>query len=199
MIILKPPIFYPDFAGLEATWVDRTIAPDVEVAEVPATFDEEGVELTPYIPAHTVDGAVTDVRIKCHSYGPTQMQMFRDDAAELGTSVAEYEGLIAQVESAISLPAAQSPEQILAQAKAARQLAVDSIVVTVSSGKRFDGDEVSQDRMGRAITVSEITGLTECEWVLADNKPTVITVDDLKEALVMSFQAMGAVWSAPYR
>jgi hypothetical protein len=105
MIVLKPIIFYPDYAGCEATWVDRTQAPDVEHAEVPAveaTFDEEGNELTPAvdaIPAYTEAGAITDVQIKCHSYHPTQMDMLRADALELGTSLAEYNDQINGIEA----------------------------------------------------------------------------------------------------
>lgn len=89
-------------------------------------------------------------------------------------------------------------EQFLAKAKADRQALVDSIVVTTSTGKKFDGNEISQDRMNKAISVAAITGLTSCTWVLADNVPTVVTVYELKEALALSFQAMGAVWAKPY-
>ena len=89
-------------------------------------------------------------------------------------------------------------EDILSKAKAERQALVDSIVVTTQSGKQFDGNEISQDRMNKAISVAVITGLASCTWVLADNVPTVVTVDELKEALALSFQAMGAVWAKPY-
>lgn len=92
-----------------------------------------------------------------------------------------------------------TPDDLLAAAKAERQALVDSIIVTTETGKQFDGDEVSQDRMEKAIKVAEITGIKECEWVLADNVPTIVTLDELKEALVKSFMAMGAVWSAPYK
>ena len=91
-----------------------------------------------------------------------------------------------------------TPEELLAAAKALRQATVDSITVTTQSGKQFDGDELSQDRMNKAISVAAITGLASCAWVLADNVPTVVTVDELKEALALSFQAMGAVWAKPY-
>lgn len=90
-------------------------------------------------------------------------------------------------------------EQLLAKAKAQRQALVDAIIVTTTSGKKFDGDELSQDRMNKAISVAAITGLTSCTWVLAGNVPTIVTVNELKEALALSFQAMGAVWSAPYQ
>lgn len=92
-----------------------------------------------------------------------------------------------------------TPEELLAAAKAKRAEAVSKIIVTTESGKSFDGDEISQDRIEKAIKVAEIAGITECEWVLADNVPTIVTLDELKEALVKSFMTMGAVWSAPYK
>lgn len=39
------------------------------------------------------------VSIKCHSYADVQMQMFRDDVAGFGGDIAEYEELVALVES----------------------------------------------------------------------------------------------------
>ena len=136
-----------------------------------------------------------DVVIKCHSYADVQMDMLR---ADLGDDAADYADLIALVESGIKPPASPTAEDILSKAKAARQATVDSIVVTTQSGKQFDGNELSQDRMNKAISVAVITGLASCTWVLADNVPTVVTVDELKEALALSFQAMGAVWAKPY-
>ena len=53
-----------------------------------------------------------DVVIKCHSYADVQMQMFRDDVAELGVDIAEYEELIALVESNIK-PVEPEPLPIL--------------------------------------------------------------------------------------
>ena len=52
------------------------------------------------------------VVIKCHSYADVQMQMFRDDVFEFGGDVAEYEELIALVESNIK-PATPEPLPIL--------------------------------------------------------------------------------------
>ena len=50
--------------------------------------------------------------VKCHSYADVQMQMFRDDVFEFGGDVAEYEELIALVESNIK-PATPEPLPIL--------------------------------------------------------------------------------------
>ena len=139
-----------------------------------------------------------DVVIKCHSYADCQMQMFRDDIVELGGDIAEHERLIETVAENIKPVDPPTPEQILAAKKAERQAIVFSITVTVSSGKVFDGNEEAQSRMSRAIQTAEIAGIERTTWVLANSVPTVVTLPELKEALVLSMQAMGAVWATPY-
>ena len=71
---------------------------------------------------------------------------------------------------------------------------VATILVTTISGKVFDGDEKSQDRMVRAIQVAAITGLTETQWKLADNSRVMVTLDELKEALALAGQEMSRIW-----
>ena len=111
MIVLKKIIFYPDYAGCEATWVDRVQAPDIEIAEVPATFDDEGNVLTEAIPARIEPGQITDTQIKCHSYHPTQVDMLRADAVALGTPLGDYEDQIAEMEAGY-VPPAPAPIQV---------------------------------------------------------------------------------------
>ena len=77
--------------------------------------------------------------------------------------------------------------------KQQRQQAVDSITVTVN-GKVFDGDELSQTRMARAIIGMQAAQVSELVWVLADNTPTMVTVAELTEALVLAGQAQAALW-----
>lgn len=91
-----------------------------------------------------------------------------------------------------------TPEQILAEKKKQRQAIVDAITVTTSTGKVFDGDEDAQSRMSRAIQAAQIASIPSTTWVLANNIPTVVTLAELQEALVLSMQAMGAVWATPY-
>lgn len=88
--------------------------------------------------------------------------------------------------------------EALAGKKRQRKATVDAITVTTGSGKIFDGNEEAQSRMTRAVVVAGITGQTECTWVLANNVPTVVTLDELREAMALSLQAMGAVWVDPY-
>lgn len=61
-------------------------------------------EVIHYTDTNSVEATWVDaegMQIKCHSYADVQMQMFRDDAAELGTSLSDYEDLIATVEAGI--------------------------------------------------------------------------------------------------
>jgi len=96
----------------------------------------------------------------------------------------------------------KSPEQLeqvkVAKAKVARAAAVDAIKVTTHSGKEFDGDEVSQTRMARAVLALQATSTPSVKWVLADNTPTLVTVAELTEALALAGAAQATIWSAPY-
>lgn len=81
--------------------------------------------------------------------------------------------------------------------KAARQLAVDAIKVTTQLGHTFDGDEVAQSRMARAIIAMQATGTASTLWVLADNTVIPATVAELAEALALSGAAQSALWVLP--
>ena len=80
-------------------------------------------------------------------------------------------------------------------AKQARAVAVDNIKVTTQAGNTFDGDEMSQARMSRAVLILSTGFASEVPWVLADN--TVIQADaaELTEALALSGQAQAALWA----
>ena len=71
---------------------------------------------------------------------------------------------------------------------------MEGIIVTTSSGKQFNGDEVSQGRMSRAIMGMQAANAPSIIWVLANNVPTAVTVAELTEALVLSGQEQGRVW-----
>lgn len=89
---------------------------------------------------------------------------------------------------------AQIAAQARAAAKIARALAVEAIQVTTQAGNTFDGDEVSQGRMSRAI-IALSTGLApSVTWVLADNSTIEATSAELTEALVLAGMAQAAIW-----
>lgn len=75
-----------------------------------------------------------------------------------------------------------------------KEIAVARIIVKTSTGKRFDGDEKSQDRMARTISIAAITGETSTLWKLADNTIVTVTLDELKEALALAGQEMSRIW-----
>lgn len=107
-------------------------------------------------------------------------------------------------ESAISLGYAVQPatqEELAEQArnefKSSRQLAVDSIVVTTSAGRDFNGDEISQNRMARAILAMQAANVESTIWVLADNSPVSVTVAELAQALALAGSAQSALWVMP--
>lgn len=89
------------------------------------------------------------------------------------------------------LPAAPTRDTL----KAERQAKVDAITVTTAAGNTFDGDEVSQERMNRAITVLNASPLgTTVTWVLHDNSVAEVTAGELLEALALAGTAQAAIW-----
>lgn len=95
----------------------------------------------------------------------------------------------------------KSDEQIAAAAlsrtKGARMAAIDGIKVTTASGKVFDGDEVSQGRMARAIIALSAAGGT-VSWVLANNTVAQVNATELTEALALAGAEQARLWVTPY-
>ena len=78
-------------------------------------------------------------------------------------------------------------------AKKLRDTAVAAIKVTVN-GNVFDGDEVAQGRMARAVAAAESAGITTYQWKLADNSVAEVSLSELKQALALAFQAQSELW-----
>lgn len=83
-------------------------------------------------------------------------------------------------------------ERIKSDLKSAKKLALDNIVVDVD-GKLFDGNETARLNIMSAIQASELFGLAETGWKLADNSSTLVTLDELKTALALSIQEVGRI------
>jgi len=98
-----------------------------------------------------------------------------------------------EVESHINPP--KTEDQIREEWKAARSAAVEAIKVTTLAGNTFDGDEISQGRMARAI--SSMEDADSVVWVLADNSVIQATKAELKEALRLAGSAQAAIWVLP--
>lgn len=76
--------------------------------------------------------------------------------------------------------------------KASREVLVENITVEVD-GMVFDGDEVSQARMGRAVLV--MTSTEKMGWVLNDNTEVLVTKAQLKQALKLSGTEQSKLWT----
>ena len=87
---------------------------------------------------------------------------------------------------------AELEAQTKIELKAAKELALNSITVTVN-GNSFDGNETARGNMTSAILSAEIIGKTEDTWKLADNTSAVIIIAELKEALALSIQEVGRI------
>lgn len=91
-----------------------------------------------------------------------------------------------------------SPEKIMKRKKGERQKDVEKLSVTTQSGKAFDGNELAQDRMARAILALE--PLEKTMWVLADNTIDMqVSREELREALRLAGAAQTAIWAIPYQ
>ena len=78
--------------------------------------------------------------------------------------------------------------------KIQRDITTAKILVTTSTGNVFNGDEVSQNRLSRAILALQLTGTLTTHWVLANNVATEVGVPELAEALALSGAAQTALW-----
>jgi hypothetical protein len=79
-------------------------------------------------------------------------------------------------------------------AKDRRTAEVDSITITTAAGNTFDGDEISQGRMARAILSLQATGTPSTQWILHNNNVIQVDVAELGEALALSGAAQSAIW-----
>lgn len=89
-------------------------------------------------------------------------------------------------------------EYIIAKQSALNKRVKEDLIsksfVTTTTGKVFDGDEKSQDRMIRAISIAGLTGETVTEWKMYDNTIIVVTLDELKEAVIKAGKSMSNIW-----
>jgi hypothetical protein len=90
-------------------------------------------------------------------------------------------------------PIGKTEEQLREEFKARRTAAVASILVDVD-GLQFDGDETSQGRMARAIIALNAAGVESTVWVLANNEPVSVSVEQLSRALVLAGLEQSRLW-----
>lgn len=205
MIISIKPLIFDSTGWVEVNWVNQ-ITQDIEIPAVPATtdlLDENGevlVQGTPEIPARIETVIIGESPLKCVSYHPTQLDLLKADAKALGTSLEPFMNELNDwVLSYVPEEIVKTPEELLQEAKTARQNLVDNIVVVTQSGKSFDGDEVSQGRITRAIVALQAMNQVSTQWVLSNNTIAEVSVAELVEALALAGQEQTRIWMTPYQ
>jgi surface antigen len=118
------------------------------------------------------------------------------DGCELLDGVWRYKWKIVALDAeTIAANQARAAQQAREAAKAARTAAVEGIIVTTAAGNAFDGDEISQTRMVRAIVALNTTPeVPSVNWVLADNTVIQVAAAELTEALALAGAAQAAIW-----
>lgn len=98
-------------------------------------------------------------------------------------------------------PKEQIEAETLAQAKADRANAVSKITVWVD-GMEFDGDEESQQRLSRVVSIASTLGVdidnTYQTWVLANNTIAQVTIRQLARACELAGKKQTELWTKPY-
>lgn len=118
------------------------------------------------------------VQLKCHSYHPTQMDMFRTDAEGFGTTLEEYETAMAEIEAAYTPP---EPEPIVIADISPRQIrmALTRLNLRAAVEEAVAGGE------------QDIKDWWEFSTIYERNHPVVIS---MSTALGATEQQMDGIW-----
>ena len=177
---------------LEATWIKEVTT----INEV-----EKEVEVDGELVKETVqEESVTTEQIHCESFSghPEHISMLRDRCTLYGVKLSiDDEKLIEEAMNNFTMPSQEELDKInldnlKVELKSAKKIALDNIVVDVD-GKLFDGNETARLNIISAIQASELFGLTETGWKLADNTAVLVTLDELKMALALSIEEVGRI------
>jgi len=85
------------------------------------------------------------------------------------------------------------PNEILGK-KAEKLERINELTVVLDNGLEFQVDEESQNRIQRAIKFLHLTDENEIKWKMADNTIQLVSVGDLKKALIKAFAKQSEIW-----
>ena len=124
-------------------------------------------------------------------------EVFAYDADQVAAGLADDKTAMTQEEVYAHVNPPKTAEQLREEWKAQRAALVEAIKVTTQAGNEFDGDEISQGRMARAIIALDASPAgTTVNWVLADNSVIDATAAELTEALALAGSVQAAIWVA---
>ena len=140
-------------------------------------------------------GGVTLMNMNYYISEDGTVYAYDDEQVEMGLADDKTPMTAVEVEAHTNPP--KTAEQLREEWKAQRAALVDAIKVTTQAGNTFDGDEIRQGRMARAIIALDASPAgTTVNWVLADNSVIQATAAELTEALALAGGAQAAIWVA---
>lgn len=122
--------------------------------------------------------------------------VFAYDDEQIDVGLADDKVAMTAAEVEAHLHPTPTEEQLREQWKARRAEAVANIKVTTGAGNVFDGDEISQGRMARAVLALQTATGQTVSWVLADNTVIEATAAELLEALALAGAEQARLWTA---
>lgn len=125
-------------------------------------------------------------------YFQDESGVYAYDETQVAAGLGAGKTAMTQEEVSAHINPPKTAEQVREEWKSERSATVEAIKVTTLAGNTFDGDEVSQGRMARA--VSSMEDVDTVLWVLADNTVIQATKAELREALRLAGSAQAAIW-----
>ncbi len=156
----------------------------IESARAPRWTDEAHTTLELYVTFEEYKATLGEIPYTAHASDDVAhgRELFeRAEAGDFGTIATYVEPVL-------------SDEHKRALWKAERQQLVDAIKVETRSFRVFDGNEVSQDRMARAIVSLMGQPKATVLWVLADNSYAYVDAAELSEALNLARARQSELW-----
>ena len=182
---------------IDKDWLDATWTKEVTtINEVEKEVEVDG-ELIKEI---VQEESVTTEQIHCESFSghPEHISMLRDRCTLYGVKLSiDDEKLIEEAMNNFTMPSQEELDKVnldnlKVELKSAKKIALDNIVVDVD-GKLFDGNETARLNIMSAIQASELFGLNETGWKLADNTAVLVNLAELKMALALSIEEVGRI------
>jgi len=155
------------------------------------------------LPPETMAALVAERKavFEAHKADPTLMKTetqkindkYKVMDVELIEASTEVNGeIVTLTDAAKSLVSQVRDVEALSSIKLVREAATISIAVTLANGIELDGDELSQNRLARALLVIDADSIIS--WIALDNTIVQLTKADVKEALKLALEAQSVIF-----
>ena len=155
------------------------------------------------LPEETTEALVTERKavFEAHKADPALMKTKTQEVndkylamdVELVEATTEIDGeTVTLIDAAKALVSQVRDVESLSNTKLVREAATVSIAVTLTNGIELDGDELSQNRLARALLVIEDD--STISWIALDNTVVQLNKDAIKEAIKLALEAQSVIF-----